>query len=476
MQRHFTPFARIGAFLRSCFYWDKPFIRHLLWLCLPMILQDLMAASLHIVDGMMVSGLGDAAYSAVMQANRFTFLVQLFIFGIATGSAIFLSQYWGIRDISRMRHSMGLALVLSCLLSLFFSLVGILFPRQIIRLFLPPGESFELAVQYLRLVSPSYMLSAIGFVYAASLKAAEKTHLPMLSVSISLVIDTLLSYAMIYGLAGFPAMGVEGAAVGTIIGSAICMCLNLAFAYGKKLPAGAPLRDLICRDRAFIRKFIKTVVPVIFNEGLWALGVMMYSIFYGTMGDVSVSAVGVCTTVGDLMWVFIMAITNASAIMVGKTLGQGDKETAYLYGKRLLAGGVALGVLLGGLMIAFHTPLVGLFGGLSDAARSSAARLITIAALFLWLRSFNCINVVGLLRSGGDTVFSLVLDVGAMWCIGVPAVGIAALVLHWPIEYVYLCTLLDEVVKLIIGIPHFYHRKWMNILTDSKEVSHFGNA
>lgn len=475
MEYQSRPLARAAAFLRSCFQWDKTFVRHILFLAAPMVLQELVAASLHIIDGMMVSGLGDAAYSGVIQANRFTFVFQLFIFGATSGSAIFLSQYWGARDVRRMRHAMGIGLTASLLLAIPFSLAGLLFPRQIIACFLQPGDSFELAVSYLRIIAPGYLLIAVNYMYAATLKAAEKTYIPMMAGLAGIATNTVFNYLLIYGKLRLPALGVEGAAIATVFSSFVTLAVNVSFSYAKRLPAGAKLHELICRDRAFIRKFIKTVLPVIFNEGLWGLGTTMYSVFYGAMGVVNVAAVGVCNTVGDLLWVFVFGITGASAIVVGKALGMGDREQAYLYAKRLMAGATLLGLALGTMMLSLRTPMVGLFTGLSQAARDRAHLLLLLNAAFLWIRAFNCVNVVGVLRSGGDTVFSLVLDAGSLWLLAVPAAGVAALALGWPIEYVYCCTCLDEVLKLFVGIPHFKKKKWMNILTEAKEAVPLGS-
>ncbi len=474
--RQIPVLSRLCAFVRSCLWWDRPFLKNVLVLMLPMVFQELVGASLHILDGLMVSGLGDAAYSGVLQANRYTFLVQLLIFGVASGSAIFLSQYWGAQDVPRMRHAMGLALWLSVLVSLFFAGAVWLFPRPIVACFLPEGESFTFAVDYLTLVAPSFLFSAISHVYATTLKAAEKTYIPMIASLVGLAADTVLNYGMIYGKLGFPALGVRGAALSTVLSPLITLGILLAFAYGKKLPAGAALKDLFCRDLAFIKAFFKTVAPVIFNEGFWALGMTMYGVFYGRMGDVSITAMGLNSSVGDLLWVGIMGMTNAAAIVVGKTLGQGDKDLAYLYSKRFLAGGVVLAAAVGLIMAAFHRPLVGIFTGLSPQVRDKAGQIIVFASLFLWARAFNCINVVGLLRSGGDTLYSLLLDAGAMWLIGVPAVAVASLVFHWPIESVYLCTLLDEFVKIVIGVPHFRKKQWMKVLTKPKEEHSLGNA
>lgn len=441
-----------------------------------MILQELVGASLHIVDGMMVSGLGDAAYSAVMQANRYTFVCQLFVFGTASGGAIFFSQFWGAGDIPRMRHSMGLALSLSLLVSMLFSLAGMLFPRAIIACFLRPGESFELAVGYLRIVAPGYLLMGITIVYASCLKAGEKTYIPMLAGLASIAVNTCFNYVLIYGKLGFPALGVQGAAIATVLSQGVALLINLAFAYGKKLPAGASVHQMLSKDRAFIAKFLKTVWPVVVNEGLWGLGTTMYSVFYGTMGDVSVAAAGVSNTINDLVWVVIFGITNAAAILVGKTLGEGDRDRAYLYAKRLLAAGAAGGMLLGLALLLARVPLSGLFAGLSQDARSKASLLILISAIGLAFKATNCINVVGVLRSGGDTLYSMLLDVGSMWLIGVPLAGIAALVFHWPVELVYGLTLVDELVKIFIGLPHFAKGKWIHTLTIPKEESAHGNA
>ncbi len=461
--------SRLKAFLRSCFVWDRPFARNVLFLALPMVLQELVGASLHIIDGLMVSGLGDAAYSAVTQANRYTFVFQLFLFGISSGSAIFLSQYWGARDIPRMRHAMGLGLSVSLVLSLLFTAAGLIFPRQIVACFLRPGESFELAVSYLKVVAPGYIFTALSYMYAVTLKSAEKTYIPMFAGLAGIATNTLLNYGLIYGKLGLPAMGVEGAALATVISALVTLIIDMGFAYGQHLPAGATLRQLFGWDKAFIGPYIKTVVPVIFNEGLWGLGTTMYSVFYGTMGDMNVAAIGVTNTVGDLLWVTIFGITGATSIMVGKALGMGSKEKAYLCAKRLMAGALAVGLVLGVVMAALRTPMVSIFTGLSQEARSKAQLLLLLGAFTLWARAFNCVNVVGVLRSGGDTMFSLLLDAGSLWLLAVPAAGIAALWLHLPLEYVYCCTFLDEILKFFVGVPHFKKKKWMNILTEAKE-------
>lgn len=462
-------FARLGAFLRSCYRWDAPFVRWVAVIALPLILQDLVGASLHIVDSLMVSGLGDAAYSAVTQANRYSFLFQLFCFGTASGGAIFMSQYWGAGDIRGMRQSMGISLVAVLVISVLFTAPALFAPQVIAAWFLPPtGQSHGLAVTYLAAVAPSYVLIGISTVYSMCLKAGEKTYIPLIAGVVSIAVNTVLNYAMIYGHFGFPAMGVYGAAVATDIAAVVQLAVNLAFAYGKRLPAGATFRQMRVRDRAFVRRFAKMVTPVIFNEGLWALGTTMYGVYYGRMGDVAVAATGICSTIDSLVWVFIFGMMHATAIIIGKTLGAGRKEEAYLYAKRMIAGAMLAGAALGAVMIMIRQPMLSLYGGLSPEVIDKARIILLFGALTMWFRAFNCINVVGVLRSGGDTVFSLLLDVGSMWTIGVPLCALATFVFRLPVEYVYLCTFSEEIVKVAIGVPHFIGRKWLKNLTERK--------
>ena len=462
-------FARTGAILHECFHWDKAYLRWVAAVALPIILQELIGASLHIIDSLMVSGLGDAAYSAVTQANRYSFLFNLFCFGTASGGAIFMSQYWGAHDIPRMRQSMGICLFAVTFLSVLFTAAALLFPDLIVSWFLPAeSTSNHEAIIFLTTVAPSYVLIAISTVYAICMKAGEKTHIPLIAGVVSIAINTVLNYGMIYGHFGFAAMGVYGSAIATDIAAVVQLVIILAFAYGKHLPAGATFKQMIGGDPSFIRKFAKTVTPVIFNEGLWALGITMYGVYYGRMGDVAVAATGICSTIDSLVWVFIFGMMHATAIIIGKTLGAGRKEEAYRNAKRMIAGAMLSGFVLGGVLIAIRMPILSLYSGLSPEVLVKAKTILLFGGLSMWFRAFNCINVVGILRSGGDTVFSLVLDVGSMWLVGVPLCAVATFVFHLPVEYVYLCTFAEEIVKMVIGIPHFIGRKWLNNLTEKK--------
>lgn len=449
--------------------WDRGFFRKLLVVCLPIVIQNLMSASLHIIDGVMIGQLGDAPYAAVTQATRYVFVYQLFLFGLASGCGIFFSQHWGTQDVKSMRRAMGLCFRGALVLAVLFGGLGLLFPQGVMSIFLPKGESFGYAIQYLTIVAAGFLITAVDTVYATCMKSAGKTVIPMTAGICSILTNTFLNWILIYGNLGAPALGVRGAAIATVIAAGVSLAINVGCSYGMKLPSAFRWQDWKLPDRAYLTQFAKTVLPVVLNEGFWSMGTSMYSVFYGRLGDAAVAAVGIVNTVDQLIFTMIYGIMNATAILVGNHLGAGDKEGARLTARRLIFACVVVGAVMGCIQLGVKGQLVSVFN-VSQEAKQLANIILFIGAFTIWVRAINSINVVGILRAGGDTVFSMLLDTVALWVVGVPLVGIAALVLHWPVYMCYLCTVMEEVIKMLVGLPRFRSGKWMNDLNQHAEA------
>ena len=450
---------------KQVFHWDRAFLRKVLMVALPIVVQNLVSASLHIIDGVMIGQLGDAPYAAVTQANRYTFVFQLFLFGAGSGCGILFSQYWGNRDVKAMHRVMGLCLRFALLLAAVFAGMAVFATETVVGLFLPRGESFQDAVRYLRIVAPGYLFAAVDIAYASCLKSAEKTNIPMMAGVTSIVLNTLLNYLLIYGKCGLPALGVEGAALATVISGGVAMLIDVTASYGLKLPSAARLKDMKLPDRAYLKRFVLLVAPVVANEGLWSMGMSMYNVFYGRLGDASVAAVGIAGTVDQLVQVLVYGVMNATAILVGGHLGAGDRKGAWLTAKRMMAACLLIGVMMGVVQLTCRDALLGIFN-VSQEARSLASTILLIGSFTIWLRAFNSVNVVGILRAGGDTVFSMMLDTSALLLVGVPLVGIAALVWRLPVWQVYIFTITEEAIKAMIGLWRFRSGKWVNVLTE----------
>jgi putative MATE family efflux protein len=460
------PLHRFRALIR----WEPEFTRLFARLLLPIALQNLVSASLQIVDGVMVSGLGEAAAAGVAQANRITFVVQLFLFGVISGAGIFFAQFWGKGDIAGMRRVQGVVLRLAAGIAGAFVLAVACFPRRALGMFLPAGPSFEIGLEYLLTVLPVYVIYAVDGVFAAMLRASERARIPMLAGIAAIATNTALNYGLIYGRLGLPAIGARGAALATVIAAGLSLCINVGVSYRRGLAPAATPRDLRMPDRAFLRRFFKTIAPVVLNEGLWGAGVTMYSVVYGRMGDATVAAMSIVNTVDQLVFVFGWGIMNAAAVIVGRSIGAGREREAYLYAKRLLLAAVGIMVATGAALLLARGPIVRIFRYGAET-RAMAMRVLTISAFFLGMRAFNAVNVVGVLRSGGDTVFSMLLDLGVLWLFGVPAAALCGLSLRWALPLVYLATQLEECIKVCIGLPRLRSKKWIHNLVRDTDLT-----
>ncbi len=455
--------------IRALLHWEPEFTRLFFRLLIPIALQSLVGASLHIVDNVMVSGLGETAAAGVAQANRVTFIAQLFLFGVTSGAGIFAAQFWGKHDVAGMRRVQGLALRLNGVIALLVVALVCLFPRVTLGAFLPQGPSFEAGLQYLAIIFPVYLVSAVDSVFQMMLKSSERARIPMAAAITAILTNTVLNYGLIYGKLGLPAMGVRGAALATVIASTISLCINVGLSYRKRLAPAASWHDLKLPDRAFLARFFRTIGPVVLNEGLWSVGTTMYSVVYGRMGDSALATMSIVGTVDQLVFVLGWGIMHASSVIVGRSIGAEREDEAFLYSKRLLFISVVIMMAMGVLQICLRGPIVQMFR-YGDETRSLAMQVLLAGSFFLWVRAFNAVNIVGILRSGGDTVFSMTLDLGMLWLIGVPLALVTGFLLHWPLLSVYLVTQVEECIKMCIGLPRFLSKRWINNLVRDADM------
>ncbi len=443
---------------------DRHFFTQMFRLALPITLQNFVLSSLNLVDSIMIGGLGESAIAGVGLANQYYFLLNLLLFGIVSGSSIFTAQYWGSRDIKNIRKVLGICIITGGAGALVFTIAGLLFPAEILGIFSEDQTVIALANEYLRIVLFSYVIMAVSFAYSFSLRSTGDVKIPLVVSTIALGINTILNYLLIYGHFGFPAMGVAGSAVGTVIARVIELVLLLFAVYSKNTVLAASFHELFGQAAGFAKQFFKVTLPVILNESMWGLGMTMYAIVYARMGTDVFASTNITGTVEKIVWVVFMGIGNACAIMIGNKIGSGNEKEVFLYAKRFAILGPAAAVVIGAFVIAI-SPWVLAPYKVSPAVLEYARLNLVFFCLFMWAKVFNYINVIGILRSGGDTTFCLLLDTGGVWIIGIPMAFIGGLVLELPIYIVYALVQIEEVVKFIIGIPRLVSKKWINNLT-----------
>ncbi|NLJ85479.1 MAG: MATE family efflux transporter, partial [Firmicutes bacterium] len=276
---------------------DKEFYATLLRITIPIALQNLISASLNMIDTLMIGQLGENQIAAVGLANEVFFLLNLFLFGICSGTGIFVAQFWGKGDIKNIRRVLGLSIFCGLGISGIFTFVALAMPEKALGVFTRDPAVIELGVSYLSIVGLSYVMTAITYTYAFALRNTAQPKIPMILSAIAVVTNAVFNYILIFGKLGLPAMGVRGAALATVIARALELGLVLWVVYGYDLPAAARLRDMVDLSLSFVGGFFRTALPVILNEGLWALGVTTYSVIYGRMGTGVVAAVNISGTV-----------------------------------------------------------------------------------------------------------------------------------------------------------------------------------
>jgi putative MATE family efflux protein len=384
---------------------------------------------------------------------------------MAGGASAFFAQYWGKRDQRGIDRTLSLGIVAGLVAALIFALPSFFAPDFILRPLLNSSQALWYGTTYLRIVAISFFPYAVSAMLCASLKSTERVLLPMFASFAGAAIDALMSYVLIFGKFGAPRLEVAGAAAGSVLGVLAELLILLIAGFQKRYFSVKSVAEILRLPRMFVRKFMKIVLPVMGNEMLWALGVVAYSASYGNMSDAAAatSAVIIYSNVEQLASVILRGTTQATAIMIGMSIGAGREEDARRDARRMLLINITIAALTAIPILLFGGEITRLFSVAADT-KLSAQRLIMIYAFALPLIAANSVMIVGIFRPGGDTTVSMLLDVLPMWLLGVPLAFLAALVFRWPIEYVFLVTTSEYVVKAIFGIRRLWSGKWVHNL------------
>ena len=450
------------------YYRDPEYFAEVRKIAIPIIIQQFTFAGLNMLGVVLVGQKGETSVAAVGFAGQIAFLLNLVHFGIISGAAMFTAQFWGRRDIPNLRRVLGLCLMLAMSASLVFFSLSQFLPSQILHIYTKDEVVIALGVDYIRTFSWTFLFFAITFSYSLVMRSTGNVKVPT-TVSVgALLLSTFLSYSLIFGKFGFPELGIQGAAIAAVIARAL-ECVTLVFVtYALKTPVAASLRELTDFDKAFVGKVIKPMLPVMLNELFWALGITTYNVIYGRMGTSSFAAMNIVGTIEQMAFVIFIGISNATSVLVGNRIGANKEDEAFLYAGRSLGLGIVGGLLIGLILQLVKAPVLSLYNVSPDVIRN-AGYVINVITFFLWMRVNNMTIVVGVLRAGGDTRFSLFLDGIIIWLVGVPMAYIGANVLHLPVYFVYLFAMSEETAKWILGMWRYRSRKWINNLAAQVE-------
>lgn len=442
----------------------REFYKRVAGLVIPMALQNLMNVAVQSADVVMLGRVGEKALSAASLGGQVNFILSLFLFGLTSGASVLCAQYWGKKDSGSIEVITGLCLRLSLLIGLGVTLFTLAFPGGIMRILTSDGQVMELGVEYLRAVCVSYVLMTFTSVYLNIMRSMERVVVSTVIYAASLVINIIVNAFLIFGIGPFPELGVVGAAAGTVI-ARLAECVMVLFHnkwkndlinFGPKL--------LIVKNPLLSRDFIKISGPVILNEVLWGIGMSATAAILGQLGSEAASANAIVQVVRQLSTVVSFGIASATAITVGKAIGEGKKELAREYGGRFIKI-IAVSGSVGSLIVLGVRPVVMAVMELTPTAKGYLSVMMFLMAAYVWLQAFNTLMVVGIFRGGGDTRFGLILEIIGLWGCSVLFGSIAAFVLKLSVPLVAAVILLDEYVKFPLIVHRYRTYKWLRDVT-----------
>ena len=439
---------------------DKKFYKILVSLCIPIIVQNLISTSVNVIDTVMISSLGEASVASIGVANQFFFLFNMTMSGLTGGAGLFISQFFGRNDTKNIKKITSLSVFLGILLGLLFLIPAVFFPKLIIHFFSYDPEVIKLCTDYFSIIAFCYPLIAISMVFSMGSRSIRNPKLGMICSGIALITNVILNYCLIFGHLGFPAMGVKGAALATVIARIVEFVLLVGYIYfiKKDYLLKFNLSDFKSIDKLFLNTFISKSLPILLNDSLWAVGTVLYSVAYAKAGTSAIAASQIATSTGNFFIMTAVCVAIGASIMLGNELGSDNTYIAIDYAKKFSKIVFIIGSILG-LLLIFTIPVLLKIFSVSDTLRPDIIKIFFIMGVFMGLRAFNTLIIIGVLRSGGDTKYSLFLELGCMWLVSLPLTFIFA-VKEAPIYLLVLLTYSEEIVKFIFGVPRALSKKW----------------
>jgi len=449
----------------------RAFYREVVALAIPIILQNLITNSLGLLDTFMVGRLGEGPMAAVTLANAPIFMEQIMIFGFQSGAAVLISQFYGKGDEDSINQVLGIGIYISGALTVLLGCIMFFFPLQFMSLFGNDAAVVALAAKYIKIVAFSIFFGGLSEVYIAAHRSMANPRLGLYILTVSMVSNAFLNYVLIFGKLGFPALGVEGAAIATLLSRVLQFVLA-----GGHMILGKRFRvkpaKLLFPSGAMLKKYIHYATPVVLNETLWGLGSSLFPTIMGHMegSQAILAAYGIVGNLVNVATVMVFATAGTAAILIGRAIGAGeDRDEVYGTGQALGILAFLLGLAVGGVFVAitylvlepYFFPLF----YLSQEASDIATMMSVVSFAFLPLRSFNSTTVVGIFRGGGDVRAASAIDIGPLWLVALPLAALSGLVLQVGILWVQLSITMENVVKFFFSFYRLRSGKWIRDVT-----------
>lgn len=439
---------------------SKAFYKKTLMLMAPVVLQNLITTGINFLDNLMIGGLGEASIAAVSFGNTFYSLFNFICMGLGSGAVVLSSQFWGRKELEPMRSVAAIALRLSALLGALFSVLAIGFPQLIMRIYTNEAAVIAAGVPYLRTVGVIFFLVGISSTCTYLLRSVRVVRIPMISSIIAFFLNLFFNWVFIFGKLSAPALGVVGAAIGTVIARVFEFCFIVGYFLLKDERIGFRLKHMLLRGGALWRQYFKFAVPVLISDMLLGVSLSLVSTVLGHVGEAVSAASAITGSMVQIITVINTATGIASAIVIGNTIGEGDIPRAKREGNSYMILSFLFGLALIIPMLLLEGPYFSLYE-ISGETRAIAHGILMVNCLFMPFQTNAYASSKGVLRGGGDTRFIMFADSGCIWLISLPLGALAAFVWHWSPVWIYVCLRIQYPLKGIVCFIRYASGKWI---------------
>ena len=460
--------------LRHTLIGSRAFYGMVLAIVIPIIIQNAITNFVNLLDNIMVGQVGTEQMSGVSIANQLLFVFNLCVFGGISGAGIFSAQFQGANNQEGVRHCFRYKLYACAILLLLALAVFLTGGKFLITRFLhDEGDPARVAVTlehglgYLRIMLLGLFPFAMTQVYASTLRETGETRLPMFAGIAAVFVNLLFNYLLIFGHLGFPKLGVEGAAIATVLSRFVELTIVVSYTHThvERYRFIEGVYSSLRIPSTLVRSITLKGLPLLVNETLWSMGMTTLAQCYSVRGLDVVAAMNISNTIGNLFIVTILSMGSATAIIVGQSLGANNMEEAKSQAWKLIAFSIAISAATM-LVMNVVAPLIPRVYRTSDEVRALATQLLRIYSFCLPLIAF-CNTAYFTLRSGGKTMITFLFDSGYTWVVAVPLAWCLVHLTAMPVLLIYLCVQLADIIKCVFGYILLRRGIWLNNMVEA---------
>ena len=448
---------------------DKQFYKLVAGIAVPIALQGLITTGVNMMDTIMIGAVGETELSAVSLANQFISIFQIFCMGIGMGASVLVARYFGMKDNLSLKKTVSIMLRLVLIMSTLFCVGTILLPKQIMQIYTVEEQIILKGIEYLKYSVVTYYLLGLSLTCTIVLRNVGMVKIPLYTSIGAFFINVGANYMFIFGKFGAPEMGVAGAAVGTLIARIFEFCMICGYLFLKDTAIGYRLKDLLAPVGNLWKEYIRISIPVLISDGILALGNNSVAMVIGRLGESFVAANAVTTVTQQLSSVMIQGFSQAGAIVIGHTLGTGEKKKAQEQGYAFLGLGIMFGLVAAGIVMLISGPMINAYN-LSPETEHIARQLMLSISIIIVFQATNSIMTKGVLRGGGDTKMLMLADNIFLWVASLPLGILAAFVLKMSAFWIYFALKFDQVLKAGWCVIRLQSGKWIKKIKSVSEI------